>query len=335
MGRSAEVILAAALCFVGQGARAEDFYRGKTVNIIVGFSPGGGFDINARLLSRHMGRHIPGRPDMVVTNMPGAASLTGVQYLENIAPKDGTALATFNFGLIGDSRVFPERVKADFRKFGWMGSVSQDVTACYTWGALGLKSLDQVRKRPEVHMGDVGVGTSAFVNQNILKNIFGVNVKQVLGYPGSAEQRIAIERGELDGDCGAWPSLPADWIDGNKVNALMRSAPVLADGMPPGVPYMADIAPDEKSRKIIELLTASGQLGRPFIASPAVPVDRLGMLRRAFDETMRDPEFLADARKIRHPVTPKIAAEALKIVDDIYASPDDIVKAARAIAGGD
>ncbi len=324
----------AGLAGIAPPAAAQDFYKGKTITIIVGFSSGGGFDIVARLLSRHLGLHVPGKPDVVITNMPGAASLTGMQYLDTIAPRDGTFLDTFNFGLIADSRIFPERVKADLRKYAWIGSVNQDISACYTWGSLGLKTLDQVRARPEVHMGDVGPGTSAFVGQNILKNIFGVNIKQVLGYPGSAEQRIAIERGELDGDCGAWVSLPADWIDGKKVNPLMRTAPILAPGMPPDVPYMADIAPDDKSSKIIELLTGSGQLGRPFIAASSVPEERLAILRKAFDETMRDPEFLADAAKIRHPVAPKNASEALKIVENIYSTPDNIVSPARVIAGG-
>ena len=317
-----------------QPARAQEFYKDKTITILVGFSPGGGFDINARLLARHIGKHIPGRPEVIVSNMNGAASLTAVQYLDTRAPKDGTVIDTFNFGLIVDSKLFPERVRADLRDYNWIGSISVDVTVCYTWAVLGLKTLDEVRKRPIVHMGDVGPGTSAYVNQNILKKIFGVNVKQVIGYPGSAEQRIAIERGELDGDCGAWSSLPADWIDGRKVNPLMRSTPTLAPGMPASVPYMGDIAPDAHSRKLIELLTASGGVGRPYIVSKDVPADRVQILRSAFDLTMKDPEFIAEAAKLRLPVTPKTGDEGRKVVEDVYAAPADLVKEAREIAGG-
>ncbi len=333
MGRLIGMVLAPLAAIAATQAPAQEAFKGKTVSIVVGFSSGGGFDIVARLVSRHLGQHLPGKPDVVVVNMPGAASLTGVQYLDTIAPRDGTFIATFNFGLIGDSRVLPERVKADFRKYAWLGSVSEDVTVCYTWGALGVKTLDQARAMPVVHMGDVGPGTSAFVNQSILKNIFGVKIKQVLGYPGSAEQRIAIERGELDGDCGAWVSLPPDWIDNHKVAPLVRTAPISALGMPDGVPVMADIAPDATSRDIIKLLTGSGQVGRPFIASAAVPADRLAMLRNAFDETMRDPGFLADAALIRQPVAPKNADEALEVVKQIYATPDEIVAPARKISG--
>ena len=318
----------------GAAAQGEDFYKGKTITILVGFSPGGGFDINARLLARHIGRHIPGRPDVVVSNMNGAASLTAVQYLDTRGPKDGTLIDTFNFGLIGDSKLFPERVKADFRNYGWLGSISVDVTVCYTWGALGLKTLDDARKHRVVHMGDVGPGTSAYINQNILKKIFGVNVQQVHGYPGSAEQRIAIERGELDGDCGAWASLPAEWVDGGKINPLMRSAPSLMPGLPDSVPQMDDMAPDARAREIIKLLTAPGNVGRPFIVSNAVPADRLKILRDAFDATMKDPDFIAEAARLRMPVTPKSGDDARRVVEEIYAAPADLVKEAREVAGG-
>lgn len=329
-----KLLIAGVACLASFAAQAEDFYKGKTITILVGFSPGGGFDLNARLLARHMGKHVPGNPDMVVSNMNGAASLTAVQYLDTRAPKDGTVIDTFNFGLIADSKLFPERVKVDLRNYGWIGSISVDVSSCYTWGALGLKTLDDVRKRPIVHMGDVGPGTSAYVNQNILKKIFGVNVKQVIGYPGSAEQRIAIERGELDGDCGAWASMPADWVEGGKVNPLMRSSPTLAPGMPDTVPYMGDIAPNAHARALIELLTASGGVGRPFIVSSAVPADRLEILRTAFNATMRDRDFNDEAKRLRFPVTPKTGQEALRVVEEIYAAPPDLVKEAREIAGG-
>ena len=314
-------------------AQAEDFYKGKTLTLLVGFSPGGGFDINARLLARHLGRHIKGQPDVVVTNMPGASSYTSIQFLETRAPKDGTYLDTFNFALVADSKMFPERVKVDLRNYGWVGSISVDVTACYVWRGFGVKSLDEVRKKPIVHMGDVGQGTSAYVNQNILKRIFGVNVQKVLGYPGSAEQRLAIERGELDGDCGAWASIPVEWIDGDKILPLLKSQPSVVPGMPDNIPYMADIAPDEHARNLIKLLTASSGVGRPFIASKDVPAERLQILRQAFDETMKDPAFLADAAKLRMPVTPKNAAESRQVLDEIYGASADLVKEAREIAG--
>jgi tripartite-type tricarboxylate transporter receptor subunit TctC len=179
----------AAVVLIGvRPAQAQDFYKGKTLTIVVGFSAGGGFDLNARLLARHIGRHIPGNPDVIVQNMPGAATLKSVLYLDTAAPRDGTVITTFNFGLIGDSRMAPDRVKVDFRKFGWVGSISHDLSACYTSAGLGLKTLGDLQRHGTVHMGLTGVGTSSDINQRILREIFKVAVQQVGGYPGSAEE---------------------------------------------------------------------------------------------------------------------------------------------------
>jgi tripartite-type tricarboxylate transporter receptor subunit TctC len=331
--RAAALALAIATVATIAPAAAQDFYKGKTLTIVVGFSPGGGFDLNARLLARHMGRHIAGNPDVIVQNMPGAGTLKSVLHLDTTAPRDGTVIATFNFGQIGDSRMMPEKVKVDFRKLSWIGSISQDLTICYTWHALEIKTLAQLQRHGTVHMGLTGVGTSSDINQKILKEIFKVPVQQVAGYPGSAEERLAIERRELDGDCGAWSSIPQEWVEGAKINPILRSGPLEPPDLPRDVPYGVDIAPSKRERDIIRLLTASGQLGRPFIASAMVPAERVALLRTAFDATMKDPEFIADAAKIRMPVTPKSGREALRTVEDIYATPDDIVQAARKIAG--
>jgi tripartite-type tricarboxylate transporter receptor subunit TctC len=312
-------------------AAAQDFYRGKTLTIMVGFSPGGGFDINARVLARHIGRHIPGNPNVVIQNMPGAGSITAVHYLDLTAPKDGTVLDIFNFGNIGESRLSPDKIKVDFRKFNWIGSISQDLTVCYVWHAFGVKTLDQLKAKERVHMGLTGLGSSSDTNQRILKNIFGIRVQQIGGYPGSAEQRIAIERGELDGDCGAWSSIPPEWVEGRKIVPVIRSAPVVASDMPPDVPYSVDIAPSERDRQVLRMLLASAQLGRPFIASQDVPADRVRILRDAFNATMTDPQFVAEVQKLRLPLSSKTGEEALGIVEAIYATPDDIVTAARKV----
>ena len=314
-------------------AAAQDFYRGKTITIVVGFTAGGGFDLNARLLARHLGRHLAGNPDVIVQNMPGAASLKSVLYLDTTAPRDGTVISTFNFGQIGDSRMLPEKVKVDFRKFSWIGSISHDTTICYTWHALGLKTLAELQRHGTVHMGLTGVGTSSDINQKILREIFKVRVAQVAGYPGSAEERLAIERRELDGDCGAWASIPQEWVDGAKINPILRSAAIAPPDLPPDVPYEVDIAPSAREADIIRLLTASGQVGRPFIASSMVPAERIELLRTAFDATVKDPKFVADAAEIRMPVAPKSGRQAMSTVADIYATPDDVVQAARKIAG--
>jgi len=324
-------LLALAVVSLATPTAAQDFYRGKTITILAGFSPGGGFDINARVLARNFGRHIPGNPTVVVQNMTGAGSLTAVHYLDLSAPKDGTVLDIFNFGNIGDSRLHPDKIKVDFRKFNWIGSISQDLTVCYVWHTFGVKTIADLKAKPRVHMGLTGMGSSSDTNQRILKSVFGVRIQQVAGYPGSAEQRIAIERGELDGDCGAWSSIPLEWIEGRKIVPVIRSSPSIAPDMPPDVPYSVDIAPSERDRQVLRMLLAPTQVGRPFIASQAVPAERVGILRDAFNATMQDPLFVAEAQKLRLPISPKTGEEALKVVEEIYATPEDIVVAARKV----
>jgi hypothetical protein len=285
------------------------------------------------LLARHIGHHLPGNPDVIVQNMPAAASLKSVLYLARRRCIDGSVIAIFNFGQIGDSRIIPEKVKIDFRKYNWIGSISQDTTICYTWGALGIKTLAELQRHGTVHRGLTGLGSSSDINRKILKRIFKVSVQQVAGYPGSAEEWLAIERGELDGDCGGWSSLPQEWVAGAKINPVFRSSLREPLDLPAGVPYAADIAPSERDRDIVRLLTAAGELGRPFIASASVPAQRVELLRRAFDATVADDDFIADARRLRMPVSPKSGEDALRTVAGIYATPDDIVLAARKIAG--
>jgi tripartite-type tricarboxylate transporter receptor subunit TctC len=314
-------------------AHGDDFYKGKTLNIVVGYSPGGGFDANARLLSRHIAKHIPGEPNVIVTNMPGAASQTAVKYLDATAPPDGTVMVIFNFGLITDSLLIPKRVKIDFRKYNWIGSIGMDIAVCYMWGANGAKTLDDAKKMPVVHMGLTAVGTSNDINQRILKTIFGVKVQQVPGYPGSAELRLAIERSELDGDCGAWGSILPEWLEGKKINPILRTAPIVPPDLPKDVPYAIDIAPTKLDGEVIKFLVSSVELGRPFIASQSVPPDRIRILRDAFNDTMADPAFVADATKLRLPIMPRTGEEAIKIVEAIYAGPRNVVDEARKLAG--
>jgi tripartite-type tricarboxylate transporter receptor subunit TctC len=320
-----------ATVFLPGAASAQDFYKGKTLTIVVGFTPGGGFDANARLLSRTLGGHIPGHPEVVVQNMPGAGSLTSVNYLDTTAPRDGTVVTIFNFGLIGDSRIRPDRVKSDFRNFNWIGSIGEDPAVCYVSKSLGIHTLAELKAHGKFHMGLTSVGSSNDTDQRILKNILGIEIQQVAGYPGSAEKRLAIERGEIDGDCGAWSEIPPDWISSGKIVPIANLASYRPDGMAEDVPFAVDLATNVHDKSVIRLLTASAELGRPFVASHAVPADRIEILRNAFAATMKDKAFLDDAAKLKLPVSPKVGEEATKIVENIYATPDDIVQAARKV----
>lgn len=315
-----------------RAALADDVYHGKTVTIVVGFTPGGGFDANARMLAKYLGKYIPGNPNVVVQNMPGAASMQSALYLDASAPKDGTVIDTFNFGLIGASKMDPKKVPVDFRNFAWLGSVASDTTVCYAWGKLGIKTLDDMRKHGPLHMGLTEIGSSSDVNQRILKYIMKVDVRQVAGYPGSAEERIGIERGELDGDCGAWASLPKNWIDDKLINPVLRTSTTIPPKLSPDVPFVEDLAPSEQDKKVIHLLIASGEVGRPFVVSKAVPADRVAILRKAFGAVMQDKDYIADLAHANLPYQPKNDAASLDVVNSIYAAPEDIVQAAKQVA---
>lgn len=312
---------------------AASFYKGKSVRIIVGFSAGGGYDHYARVLSRHIGRHIPGNPTVLVQNMPGAAGLNSVKYLAAAAPTDGTAINAFNPGLITQSLTVPKRIGMSFLDFGWIGNISEDFRICHTWNGTGIKTWQDLLARPKVTMGNTGIGTSAYIDNRILSDLFGVKLQQVMGYPGSAEKRIAIERGELDGDCGSWTSLPEEWLRDNKITIHIRYSRTLIPGMPASALVARDALTDPKKQQTFDLLTASALIGRPYIVPKAVPADRQAALRAAFDATMKDPEFLADAAKQRLTVTAMTGGEVEGFIKQLYTTPAEVVAAARTISG--
>ena len=310
------------------GQANSDFYNGKTISLIVGNSAGGGHDAYARLLARHIARHIAGNPTLIVQNMPGAASSKAVLYLDAAAAKDGTVITTFAPDIITQSLLEPEKMKIDFTKFAWIGSMTRDFRACYAWHGVNVKSWDDLRKHPKFNVGSGAAGSSSYINGAILLHVFDVKINQVLGYPGSSEIRLAIERGELDGACGSWSSVPASWLSDNKITPLVRfSAIDLPDRK--DVPYVVDLTPDPQAKRTLMLLLASGEIARPYIASQAVPADRVAILRRAFDQTMGDAQFNQEAEKQSLPIYPVSGPDAAALVSDIYRSSPEVVAAAR------
>lgn len=313
-------------------AQGADFYAGKTVNIVVGFTPGGGYDQYGRLLARYIGSHIPGAPSVVVQNAPGAGSLTAVRRLDANLPKDGTAIVTFNPSLITESLTSADRVNVNFSEYGWVGSITRDFRVCYMWHATGVKDWAGVANRKEVIFGATSKGTGSYVNGAILRNVFGIKLRHVIGFPGSAEQRLAIERGELDGDCGSWSSIAEDWVRDKKINTFVSFSEVKTPDMPQDVPFIGDFAKTEDQKAILSILSAAGELGRPYLVSKEVPADRLQTLRAAFDATMLDKAFLAEAEKQKMPVYPIKGAQAGDIVKRIYSFSPELIKAAGVAA---
>jgi tripartite-type tricarboxylate transporter receptor subunit TctC len=323
--------LAFSAAFLLSAHAQPDFYKGKTVTITVGFSPGGGYDINARAVSRHIGKHIPGNPNLIVQNAPGAGSLTAVRNLDATLPRDGTAIVVFNPGLVTQSVVQPETVKVDFRNVAWLGVVAADVRVCYGFGPNGVKTWADMMNRKEFILGSTARGAGNYINGATLRHVFNAPVRQILGFPGSAEQRIAIERGELDGDCGTYGSIPQAWINEKKVHPFVR----FTDKKPPDIPdsavYIGNFAKDDETRALLQVLSGGDEIGRPFIMSKQVPAERLATLRQAFMATMKDPAFLADMKKLNHPVGPLTAEEVEAIVAKIAGASASVRKRARAI----
>src|SRR5262245_48600854 len=326
----AMVVLAA----MSGAAQAQTTVEFKSINIVVGSSAGGGYDTYARVLARHIGRHLPGQPGIIVQNMPGASSLKAVQYLDTGAPRDGSVITAFNPGLLNESLLNAEKVRFKFTHVAFLGSITRDLRACYAWGATGIKTFADLKKARQFNMGAPAPGTSSYINEAVLKNMFGIAVHQVTGYAGSAQQRLAIERGELDGDCGAWSSVPPEWISNKKVNPVVKFAPLPIPGLPLDVPFVGDLTRSQEAKDILNVLIEPDALGRPFVASKQVPANRLAVIRAAFDHAMKDPQFLAEAQRLDLPVGgPTQGSEAEKIVAAIYAASPALVARAQEIVG--
>jgi tripartite-type tricarboxylate transporter receptor subunit TctC len=311
----------------------EDFYRGKTINLIIGYSVGGGYDLYGRLVSRHIGKHIPGRPAIVPQNMTGAGSLRAAQYIYSVAPKDGTVFGTFGRTIATQPLLTPTSAPFDGRKFNWLGSVTNEVSSCVTWHTSPVKTWSDILTR-EVTMGGEGPGADPDVYALLYKNVFGARIKLVTGYHGTNDTTLAMERGEVDGLCGlSWTTLKArhlEWMNQKKINiiiqAALRKQPELAN-----VPLASELTQDREKLQILKLFLASQEIARPFAAPPDLPADRKAALIRAFDATMKDPEFLAEAQKLNMDVNPLNAKGVDDILAELYATPKAVLeKAAQA-----
>ncbi|MDB5649971.1 MAG: tripartite tricarboxylate transporter family receptor [Hyphomicrobiales bacterium] len=302
------------------------FFKGKTISIVVGYSAGGGYDQYARTLARYMGRHIAGQPIIVVQNLPGAASLFAVRHLENNSAKDGTVIAMFDPGLITASVSAEGIPTLDLTAFKWIGAMLRDVRVCYAWAATGVRTWDDLMKRKEFLIGATARGANAFVNGIILRKVMDSPVRQIAGYPGSNEQKLAVERGELDGMCASWSALPPDWLSQHKINTLLRFSPTRPADMPENIPYVNDLTSDPEKKQLLTLLNAPGDLGRPFIVAKQVPAAQVETLRSAFEATLADADFVADMKKQNLPLDPVRGKDAEAIVRTIYSAPPAMLK---------
>jgi tripartite-type tricarboxylate transporter receptor subunit TctC len=309
-------------------------FAGKTVRVVVGFSPGGGYDIYARELARYLGRHIPGHPAVVVQNMAGAGSLKAVNFLFNAAPRDGTVLATFSRGIVFEPLIgHLDGAQFDAPKFNWIGSISDEVGVCAINASRGIATWQDMLTTKTV-IGASGAGADSDAFPIVLRNLFHLPMRIVTGYPGGADVNLAMERGEVDGRCGwSWTSILSrnrDWLTDKRIRITLQIALAKHEDLP-DVPLITDLVSDPRQVAALKLIVSRQGIARPFAAPPEVLPERIATLRQAFDATMRDPDFLAEMRSQALDVRPLSGGAVQALMRDIYASPPDVVKLARDI----
>jgi tripartite-type tricarboxylate transporter receptor subunit TctC len=311
------------LISVQPGAAAEDFYKDKTVRIIVGFSAGGGFDTYARALARHMGKHIPGQPSIVVENMTGAGSLIAANHVYKVAKPDGLSIGHFIGGLFLGQVLGQKGVEFDARKFEFIGAPITDHVVCALTKASGITTVEGwMASKTPVKMGGIAPGTSTPDNATrILKEALGLPIQIVSGYKGTADVRLAAESGEVAGGCWGWDSVSVTWqkalASGDAVVVLQANRRAHPDL--PKVPQAIKLAKTEEGRKMIEVaIHGDSDIVRTYTLPPGTPKDRVQILRKAFDATLKDPEFLADAKKSKLNVDPVPVEEVEKVIAGLF-----------------
>jgi tripartite-type tricarboxylate transporter receptor subunit TctC len=309
------------------------FYQGKTIRMIVGVAVGSGYDINARTLARHLGEHIPGKPTIIVQNQPGAGSITMTNQLYAVGPFDGTVIGAAFGGMPTAPLLTPEGVKFDPNKLNWLGSTNRETHVTYLWNTAPANSLDDIKNR-EIVVGAQAPGTTQYDFPIMANAIFGTKFKIVKGYGGTPQIHLAMERGEIEGNgASALTTLKAlngDWIKDKKVKIIaqwaLRPNPEL-----PGVPSVLDLAKNDTDKAALLLVLARLDFGRPFFVPPNVPADRVEALRKAFDNTMKDPAFLAEAEKLKLDIDPLNGKQVSELVAQVLATPKPVVERVREI----
>lgn len=306
---------------------AGDFYKGRQVSIIVGFPPGGGYDVYARVLARHIGRHIPGSPTIVVQNMPGAGSLNLANHIYSVAPKDGTVLGSVESGAPFEYFYDGKGVRFDPLKFAWIGGLNEDTSTCGVWHTSPAKTFLDLQKH-EAPFGGTGPSAPPEVESKVSNDVLGTKMKLILGYRGLGDVYAAIEKGELEGSCGiTWSSVSAvktDWLKDGKWRTLVQIAGKRHKDLP-NVPLLTEFARNEGDRQVLELVGLPNLVGRPYMTSPGTPADRVSTLRSAFSASLKDPAFLADATQAKLPIDPVSAERIEQILADTAKMPKDVI----------
>lgn len=332
------LLTTAALTFASGLAAAQDaiaqFYKGKTVTIVVGSSPGGGYDLYGRLISRVLGKHIPGNPSVIVTNMPGAASNVAAGYIYNVAPKDGTYMGAIFMGAVVDP-LFGDKARLthDTTKFNYIGNANRDYYVCLLRTDAPVQSFSDLFDK-EIVVGASAPGGSTHDFAALLRNTLGLKLKIVSGYPGTREINLALEKGEVHGGCGqTWSSVvatyPAWFRDGIVKAIVQEDAAGYPDLNQQGVPLARQFAKTAEQREVLDLVYSQTAFSRPFVVAPEVPRDRVAALRQAFMMAMQDPDLIAEAQKLKVDILATPGADLQEMIVKIYATRQDVVERAK------
>jgi tripartite-type tricarboxylate transporter receptor subunit TctC len=312
----------------------ESFYRGRQMEMIIGYSPGGTYDLYARLVARFLGNYIPGKPTIVPRNMPGAGSRAAVKWVYSVGPKDGTVLATADQSLSVEQAMGDKQLDFDTTKLTYIGNPNADNNTTAAWYTSGIKTIEDAKKRTVV-VGATGGSTSSQYPK-AMNALLGTKFKIIIGYPGGNDINLAMEKGEVEvrgsNAWGSWKSTRPDWLRDHKINILVQIGLTKARDLPE-VPLLIDLAQNDEDRAIFRLLSAPTTIGRPVFTSPGVPAERVKALRAAFDAMIKDPAFLAEAEKEHFDINPISGEQMQRIVEQIVATPKPIADRLQQIIG--
>jgi tripartite-type tricarboxylate transporter receptor subunit TctC len=310
-----------------------EFYKGKNIELYIGYSVGGGYDLYARVLARHIGKHIPGNPTVIPKNMEGAGSMRLANWLYRVAPKDGTVFGTVGRGVPFDTLLGLPGAQFKATEFSWIGSANNEVSICVSFGASKIAKLEDLFTNQMV-IGGTGPTDDTVQFPRVLNGVLGTKFKIISGYPGGNDVVLAMERGEVEGRCGwSWSTVVAthaDWVKDKKIHLLVQLALDKHADLP-DVPLISDMAKTDEQKQIIKLIFARQVVGRPYFAPPGIPKDRLEALRKAFMETMTDKDFLADAAKSKLEIAPVSGDKVAALMKEVYETPAEIAKKAGAL----
>lgn len=333
MGRI--LIAASSVALLSGAAQAEDFYKDKTITIINSTGNGGSYFNIAQSVTRHMPKYIPGQPVMIVKSMPGGGNVLATNFLYNVAPKDGTTIGTINNSIPLHQALGGKGVRYDAAKFNWLGSTGTYNSVAYVWHTAGIRTIDDLRMR-ETTLGGTGAGSSIVIYPVVMNKLLGAKFKIILGYQSTMQIDVAMERGEVLARTGSYSALISDhpdWAAQKKVHIVAQIGSK-RDAALKDVPLITELAANDEDRRILTLVSSPIALGRPYLAPPDVPAERVEVLRKAFEATMRDKAFLEDMKKMRTEIDPVPAAEITRVVQSTVHAPKEIVARAKAAMEG-